>query len=264
MVGGGLAGLSAAHTVLEHGGRVLLLDKSAFCGGNSSAPPAPAPPSTPWPPPVSPRPSSPASAAGASPSPPGDARGDTWRPPARGPGPAPRARRTPASPPAGRARGRGSSPRGSPAQGRVTSGFRGCGRCLWTRSAPVSALRSFAPVPGRPRGDLPALRFETSMNSSMSLPNGLLPAGRARPRPGPARPGGPSGGWPAPAATTAAADGPPAARRGSLPSSLPFPTGRSVGWRRTQRNAPRRPGADTRLLAATPPQPRRPPGSTGR
>ena len=32
VVGGGLAGFSAAHTVLEHGGRVLLLDKSAFCG----------------------------------------------------------------------------------------------------------------------------------------------------------------------------------------------------------------------------------------
>ena len=27
VLGGGLAGLSAAHTVLEHGGRVLLLDK---------------------------------------------------------------------------------------------------------------------------------------------------------------------------------------------------------------------------------------------
>ena len=36
VVGGGLAGFSAAHTVLEHGGRVLLLDKSAFCGGNST------------------------------------------------------------------------------------------------------------------------------------------------------------------------------------------------------------------------------------
>ena len=61
--------------------------------------------------------------------------------------------------------------------------------------------------------------------------------GRAR-RHAPARPGGPGGGWPAPAATTAAADGPPAARRGSLPSSLPFPTGRSVGRRRTQRTPP--------------------------
>jgi flavocytochrome c len=36
VVGGGLAGLSAAHTVLEAGGRVVLLDKSAFMGGNST------------------------------------------------------------------------------------------------------------------------------------------------------------------------------------------------------------------------------------
>jgi flavocytochrome c len=36
IVGGGLAGLSAAHTVLEHGGTVLLLDKSSFLGGNST------------------------------------------------------------------------------------------------------------------------------------------------------------------------------------------------------------------------------------
>ena len=36
VVGGGLAGLSACHTVLEHGGKVLLLDKSPFCGGNST------------------------------------------------------------------------------------------------------------------------------------------------------------------------------------------------------------------------------------
>lgn len=36
VVGGGLAGLSAAHTVLEHGGRVLVLDKNAFLGGNST------------------------------------------------------------------------------------------------------------------------------------------------------------------------------------------------------------------------------------
>jgi flavocytochrome c len=35
VVGGGLAGLSAAHSVLEAGGTVLLLDKSAFMGGNS-------------------------------------------------------------------------------------------------------------------------------------------------------------------------------------------------------------------------------------
>ena len=33
VVGGGLAGLSAAHTVLERGGSVLLLDKNAFLGG---------------------------------------------------------------------------------------------------------------------------------------------------------------------------------------------------------------------------------------
>jgi flavocytochrome c len=36
VVGGGLAGLSCAHTVLERGGRVLLLDKSAYLGGNST------------------------------------------------------------------------------------------------------------------------------------------------------------------------------------------------------------------------------------
>jgi flavocytochrome c len=36
IVGGGLAGLSAAHTVLEHGGRVVVIDKSAFMGGNST------------------------------------------------------------------------------------------------------------------------------------------------------------------------------------------------------------------------------------
>jgi len=36
VVGGGLAGLSAAHTVLERGGRVLVLDKNAFLGGNST------------------------------------------------------------------------------------------------------------------------------------------------------------------------------------------------------------------------------------
>lgn len=35
MIGGGLSGASAANTVLERGGRVLLLDKNAFCGGNS-------------------------------------------------------------------------------------------------------------------------------------------------------------------------------------------------------------------------------------
>jgi len=36
VVGGGLAGLSAAHTVLEQGGNVLVLDKNAFMGGNST------------------------------------------------------------------------------------------------------------------------------------------------------------------------------------------------------------------------------------
>lgn len=36
IVGGGLAGLSAAHTVLQGGGSVLLIDKSAFLGGNST------------------------------------------------------------------------------------------------------------------------------------------------------------------------------------------------------------------------------------
>lgn len=36
VVGGGLAGLSSAHTVLERGGRVLVVDKNAFLGGNST------------------------------------------------------------------------------------------------------------------------------------------------------------------------------------------------------------------------------------
>jgi hypothetical protein len=36
VVGGGLSGLSAAHTVLERGGKVLLLDKNGFLGGNST------------------------------------------------------------------------------------------------------------------------------------------------------------------------------------------------------------------------------------
>ena len=36
VIGGGLSGLSSAHTVLEHGGTVLLLDKNPFCGGNST------------------------------------------------------------------------------------------------------------------------------------------------------------------------------------------------------------------------------------
>ena len=36
VVGGGLSGMSAAHTILQAGGRVCLLDKSPFCGGNST------------------------------------------------------------------------------------------------------------------------------------------------------------------------------------------------------------------------------------
>merc|ERR1719384_1553057 len=36
VVGGGLAGVSAANTVIENGGKVVLIDKSAFCGGNST------------------------------------------------------------------------------------------------------------------------------------------------------------------------------------------------------------------------------------
>jgi len=36
VVGGGLSGLSAAHSVLEKGGRVLVLDKNSFFGGNST------------------------------------------------------------------------------------------------------------------------------------------------------------------------------------------------------------------------------------
>ena len=36
VVGGGLAGVSAGNTLVEWGGKVILLDKSAFCGGNSS------------------------------------------------------------------------------------------------------------------------------------------------------------------------------------------------------------------------------------
>jgi len=36
VVGGGLAGMSAANTVLENGGRIVLVDKSSFCGGNST------------------------------------------------------------------------------------------------------------------------------------------------------------------------------------------------------------------------------------
>ncbi|CBZ23698.1 flavoprotein subunit-like protein [Leishmania mexicana MHOM/GT/2001/U1103] len=36
VVGGGLAGVCAAHSALQHGGSVLLLDKSTFLGGNST------------------------------------------------------------------------------------------------------------------------------------------------------------------------------------------------------------------------------------
>jgi flavocytochrome c len=36
VVGGGLAGMSAANQVVESGGKTILLDKSAFCGGNST------------------------------------------------------------------------------------------------------------------------------------------------------------------------------------------------------------------------------------
>ncbi|KAI9484612.1 FAD binding domain-containing protein [Zychaea mexicana] len=36
VVGGGLSGLAAAHTVYENGGNVLLLDKNPFFGGNST------------------------------------------------------------------------------------------------------------------------------------------------------------------------------------------------------------------------------------
>eukprot|EP00434_Breviolum_minutum_P024188 symbB.v1.2.021354.t1/scaffold1839.1/size99268/10 len=34
--GVGISGMSAANTVVENGGRVVLLDKSSFCGGNST------------------------------------------------------------------------------------------------------------------------------------------------------------------------------------------------------------------------------------
>jgi len=36
VVGGGLAGMSAANTVMENNGKCVLIDKSAFCGGNST------------------------------------------------------------------------------------------------------------------------------------------------------------------------------------------------------------------------------------
>jgi glycine/D-amino acid oxidase-like deaminating enzyme len=36
VLGGGLAGMSAAHSVVQAGGRVLVIDKEGFCGGNST------------------------------------------------------------------------------------------------------------------------------------------------------------------------------------------------------------------------------------
>merc|ERR1719218_253201 len=36
VVGGGLAGVSACNTIVENGGRTVLIDKSSFCGGNST------------------------------------------------------------------------------------------------------------------------------------------------------------------------------------------------------------------------------------
>merc|ERR1712166_1214827 len=36
VVGGGLGGVSAVNTVVENGGKAVLLDKSSFCGGNST------------------------------------------------------------------------------------------------------------------------------------------------------------------------------------------------------------------------------------
>merc|ERR1712217_577326 len=36
VVGGGLSGLSAAHTVMEHGVKVVVIDKNSFFGGNST------------------------------------------------------------------------------------------------------------------------------------------------------------------------------------------------------------------------------------
>jgi len=36
VVGGGLSGLSAAHTVLENGGKVIMVERNAFMGGNST------------------------------------------------------------------------------------------------------------------------------------------------------------------------------------------------------------------------------------
>jgi len=36
VIGAGLSGMSACHTVLERGGKVLLLERNAFGGGNST------------------------------------------------------------------------------------------------------------------------------------------------------------------------------------------------------------------------------------
>jgi len=36
VVGGGLSGVSACNTVVENGGKTVLIDKSSFCGGNST------------------------------------------------------------------------------------------------------------------------------------------------------------------------------------------------------------------------------------
>mmetsp|Transcript_5722 Transcript_5722/g.816 ORF Transcript_5722/g.816 Transcript_5722/m.816 type:complete len:88 (-) Transcript_5722:26-289(-) len=36
VVGGGLAGLSAAHQCLQNGAKVTLIELNAFCGGNST------------------------------------------------------------------------------------------------------------------------------------------------------------------------------------------------------------------------------------
>merc|ERR1719507_2478708 len=36
VVGGGLAGVSAANSIMENNGKIVLLDKSSFCGGNST------------------------------------------------------------------------------------------------------------------------------------------------------------------------------------------------------------------------------------
>merc|ERR1719387_533497 len=36
VIGGGLGGLSAAHTILEHGSKVVVIDKNPFFGGNST------------------------------------------------------------------------------------------------------------------------------------------------------------------------------------------------------------------------------------